>query len=454
MKMMQGLTDLFSFKYIALAMLVFQNTFLILFMSASRTRKPVGDGGHDDLYASSTAVVSMELVKFFCCLVVIAYENSGGGKDQSASSSGVVSHFWTVSGLRGLWSALINDVWNKPSEMLKLSVPSFLYTVQNNLLYFALSNLDAATFQVGYQMKILTTAVFSYFMLGKRLSFYQWVSLLLLTIGVSMAQLSASNAPAGDSTKTGMNSTLGFVAVLLAAMTSGFSGVYFERILKTSPTSIWMRNVQMGFFSILIALVTVYLNSVDWAIVQRHGFFHGYDSTVIAVILLQSTGGLVVAVVVKYADNILKGFAASFSIVTSCLLSAIFLDFRPTFVFLMGAVFVNLAMYMYATYPYVAGKEAAARGSSGGGNSPTGSAVSGAGGVRSRHSSGGGSGGAPGGSGGINSYLNSNALNYLTQSKSGAVNAHKGPTGSSNPFLASASSNAPAAKSKEASDYV
>jgi UDP-sugar transporter A1/2/3 len=36
------------------------------------------------------------------------------------------------------------------------------------------------------------------------------------------------------------------------------------------------------------------------------------------VTILQAIGGLVVAVVVKYADNILKGFAASFSIVTSC----------------------------------------------------------------------------------------------------------------------------------------
>ena len=34
------------------------------------------------------------------------------------------------------------------TEVLKLSVPSFLYTVQNNLLYFALKHLDAAPYQV------------------------------------------------------------------------------------------------------------------------------------------------------------------------------------------------------------------------------------------------------------------------------------------------------------------
>ena len=33
-------------------------------------------------------------------------------------------------------------------ETAKVSVPAILYTIQNNLLYLALSNLNAATFQV------------------------------------------------------------------------------------------------------------------------------------------------------------------------------------------------------------------------------------------------------------------------------------------------------------------
>jgi len=39
---------------------------------------------------------------------------------------------------------------------------------------------------------------------------------------------------------------MGFGAVLLATLTSGFAGVYFEKILKTGPTSVWMRNIQLG----------------------------------------------------------------------------------------------------------------------------------------------------------------------------------------------------------------
>jgi UDP-sugar transporter A1/2/3 len=39
---------------------------------------------------------------------------------------------------------------------------------------------------------------------------------------------------------------MGFGAVLMATLTSGFAGVYFEKILKTGPTSVWVRNIQLG----------------------------------------------------------------------------------------------------------------------------------------------------------------------------------------------------------------
>lgn len=49
------------------------------------------------------------------------------------------------------------------------------------------------------------------------------------------------------------------------------------------------------------------------------------------VLYLQALGGLVVAMVIKYADNILKGFATSLSIIISALISYLVLDdFNPT----------------------------------------------------------------------------------------------------------------------------
>lgn len=130
-----------AIKYAALLLLVAQMVGLVLLMRFSRTSHVEGQ----PLYLASTAVFIMEVMKLVICCGVITYQSGGD-----------------------LVGELNRHVVNAPVEMLKLSVPSFLYTVQNNLLYFALTNLDAATYQVCYQLKILTTAVFSMVLLQVR----------------------------------------------------------------------------------------------------------------------------------------------------------------------------------------------------------------------------------------------------------------------------------------------
>ena len=84
----------------------------------------------------------------------------------------------------------------------------------------------------------------------------------------------------------------------------GFAGVYFEKILKGSDVSVWMRNVQLAILSVPMGLVTSYLK--DGAKIADNGFFHGYDNFVWFTVAQNALGGLLVAVVVKYDDNILK----------------------------------------------------------------------------------------------------------------------------------------------------
>lgn len=90
---------------------------------------------------------------------------------------------------------LKDELLSQPIELLKLAIPSGLYTLQNNLLYVALSNLDAATYQIMYQFKIVTTAMFMVFMLNKRITAMQWVSLGILITGIVFVQVCVSFSP-------------------------------------------------------------------------------------------------------------------------------------------------------------------------------------------------------------------------------------------------------------------
>jgi UDP-sugar transporter A1/2/3 len=103
----------------------------------------------------------------------------------------------------------------------------------------------------------------------------KWISLVLLTFGVALVQLPAHEAPVkeegffhkhfnfhirAESPHTashdieGVNPTLGFVTVFAACMLSGAAGVYFEKVLKGSNATLWVRNVQLSFFSLFPAL--------------------------------------------------------------------------------------------------------------------------------------------------------------------------------------------------------
>lgn len=308
-------------KYGSLLLLVGQMVGLVLLMRYTRTHTI-----DSQLYLASTAVFMMELSKFTLCNIIIFWEKQ-----------------WSLTGLIG---EIRKHTLENPGDMLKLCVPSLLYTIQNNLLYVALTNLDAATYQILYQLKILTTAIFSKTMLRRQFSATKWFSLMVLTAGVAVVQLSGSGDSSSNGDDADKNRAIGLTAVLCAACTSGFSGVYFEKILKGSDVSVFVRNVQMGIPSMIIALCTCYMN--DNAIIQQKGFFIGYNAMVWCVIFVQAVGGLIVAVVVKYADNVLKVFASSFSIIFSCMISAVLFDFRPNGLFVVGAGLVCFSTVLYS----------------------------------------------------------------------------------------------------------
>ena len=152
------------------------------------------------------------------------------------------------------------------------------------------------------------------------------------------------NKEASDNSN--QNYLVGLIAVVISCLSSGFAGVYFEKILKGSSASVWVRNVQLGIFGMALGMLGLWWK--DGPAVAEVGFLFGYTDMVWCVIFNQAFGGLLVAVVVKYADNILKGFATSFSIIVSTVMSIYLFSFHVDLLFTVGAGLVIGAVYMYS----------------------------------------------------------------------------------------------------------
>ena len=277
---------------------------------------------HDDKASSKrSSVAALIALVAQNTLVVILLKQSfkEGAKKYSVSSVIFLSEVFKLfasafmlsarSGRENAFVPLLMRTQAEPHMLL----PCLLYVVQNILLFRAVQDLSPLVYIVCSQAKILTSAFFSMLLLGTRLSRAQSAALVLLTAGIVLVQV--STAPP-DETHEALVSQLnkqsrGLVAVFAASFTSGFAGVYLEKIFKDSSASIWVRNFQLSFYSVPVSAITMCLR--DRSIFEV-GIFHGYNTVVSAILLLQGLGGLLVSAVMKHAGNILKCFAISISI--------------------------------------------------------------------------------------------------------------------------------------------
>ncbi|KAE8195527.1 hypothetical protein A4X06_0g2809 [Tilletia controversa] len=226
-----------------------------------------------------------------------------------------------------------------------------------------------------------------------------------------------------------MNPFVGFLAVGAACMTSGFAGVYFEMLLKgragknkpatlpqhnlptrtvaietshsddsieielesfgakpvsssepvssqtnASPTnevlpSLWIRNVQLSLLSLPPAVFPVLLNACSYG--PAAPFAHITHPAALLTIAMQVIGGILTALVIKHADNILKGFAVAFSVLLSFAWSAFVVGSSPAgdgagAVSFDGWFFLGSALTLASTFLYNRHSVKAPRCSSGG----------------------------------------------------------------------------------------
>ncbi|KAI0046134.1 hypothetical protein FA95DRAFT_1494442 [Auriscalpium vulgare] len=346
-------------KYISLVTLAVQNAALALLMHYSRISTPPSRA-----YSAASAVLATELLKGFISLLIafsrveltpLQYTLAPGHSPSPVAKSALHPRVF-LARCRILGKEVFRqDCW-------KLSIPAILYVIQNNLQFVAASNLEAATFQVSYQMKILTTAAFSVVLLRRKLTPLKWLALFFLALGVGIVQIqcgaathgsSSATVAAGDDVHT-MVPFKGFLAVAAACFTSGLAGVYFEMVLKNSTGDLWVRNVQLSLFSLLPALVPVILAPSASPLAPAHSvpsithLFANFTPWAWATVLTQVFGGLITALVIKYADNIMKGFATSLSIVISFLASVALFHFHITVSFVVGASVVLAATWLYS----------------------------------------------------------------------------------------------------------
>lgn len=351
-------------------LLTAQYTTFVLLLHYSRVM-PSTNGKR---YLTSTAVFFNEVVKLAISLTIALYEVS----KTAPPSVPATSLFFSLTS-----AVFSGDSW-------KLAIPACLYTLANSLQYVALSNLQAAPFQVTYQLKLIATAIFSVILLNRSISLRRWGLLLLLLVGVGLVQMPISSS--GDislqeeaaahhafprsleewkaakldrpnlhkrsATYEGieedmmtafprMNAVVGLLATLGACVASSLASVYFEKVLKDSAksTSLWVRNVQLAVYSIFPALF-IGVVFLDGEKIAANGFFGGYNWAVWSTVVTQAIGGIATSFCIGHAYRDAKNVATATSIFLTTLGSIWLFEFELTGNFILGTFAVLVATYL------------------------------------------------------------------------------------------------------------
>ena len=237
---------------------------------------------------------------------------------------------------------------------LAFALPSLGYGLHNNLWYVAVTHLDPVTIAVMTQLKIVFAALFSVLLLGRRLGPVRWAAIVMLVLGLAPVQrhsmaLGSGHRRAAARDTAERDEMRGMLAMVGLCMLSGLSGAVMERLLKDSSraSSLWIRNLQLALFSLPVAVALVPLADAD--ALRAHGPWVGLNGWAATVVALGACGGVMVSVVFKYADNILKSFAVGISIAFSAAASWALFGFACSPAAAGGMCLVAAASVLYHT---------------------------------------------------------------------------------------------------------
>ncbi|KAJ1430086.1 nucleotide-sugar transporter-domain-containing protein [Ochromonadaceae sp. CCMP2298] len=285
---------------------------------------------YEDVSAHEILIVA-EVIKILFSVYMIFNETDPAQSD--SQGKGVNKLLWLLK---------------NSGKMLMLAV---IYGAMNILSFVALQYIGAGEFTICAQLKILTTAGFAVVVLGRTLTPTKWRSLVLLVLGCILVA-----SPSFNSEKGG-NPALGYMAVMVEVCLSGFASIYFEKVVKstTELVTIWERNFQLGFYSLLMYGGIIVYQSYQAGVEIEGGVegevvraaWSGWSLITLSVAVLGAAGGLLVAATLKYADAILKTLASAGAIVIATLLGHYFLSGPLDLIIALGSCVAIVAISDY-----------------------------------------------------------------------------------------------------------
>lgn len=296
-------------------------------------------------FNSSSMNLTIEFIKLFISFILIAYQNKN-------------------TSLISLYSI---------RKCVHFAVPAFLYFINNNLAVYIQIYMDSTSYQMLSSLKILSTAVLYYFIIGRKMSKIRWFSLILLFFSglfysfanlkslkdyyINHDALESALLPRDESIEVNYRlrdqiyiTEIGFIMILIYTIISGLSGVYNEYLLKKNITdSIFLQNFYLYTFGCFFNAFGFFVE-INYRNDKILDFFKGFNFFTFLIILTQVLNGFLLSIVMKYSSNITRLFIISSSLFVTTVLSILIFSLKLNVFFYLSFFVILLALYLYTFY--------------------------------------------------------------------------------------------------------
>mmetsp|Transcript_44535 Transcript_44535/g.144620 ORF Transcript_44535/g.144620 Transcript_44535/m.144620 type:complete len:299 (+) Transcript_44535:570-1466(+) len=229
-------------------------------------------------------------------------------------------------------------------------MPALLYCGYNNLVYANLAVLDPGTYNVLLQLRLVLTGLLYQALFARRLNRHQWLALVAITLGCVVKEADKLSAGGG---KGPLRASLGAWMLLLVQMLcSVLAGLYNELLLKDRagvPTH--LQNAYMYASSVLCNLLVLLFEGRLGEAVARDNLSALCTPTLLAVVAIMSSVGVVTGFFLRHLDSVLKAVASALEVVLSMLLSSLLFAVPLTPQAAGAALLVGVGVALYARPP-------------------------------------------------------------------------------------------------------
>uniref|UniRef100_A0A7S3K3L6 EamA domain-containing protein n=1 Tax=Aureoumbra lagunensis TaxID=44058 RepID=A0A7S3K3L6_9STRA len=254
-------------------------------------------------------------------------------------------------------------------SIIMAAVPGISYQILNNLNFVTLYYVDAPTFQILGNLKIVATGLAGWLLLGRSLSKGKWLALTLLTFGAATSQIStftqnqrercsnnqnqltesSSIPPAQIIIQQDMSSKfIGYISAITCVFLSASMGVFTEMYMKGNPASIHFQNLQLYFFGIFANIFALFFRD-EIGPNATTSLLHGFNFWAWITVLTNGSCGLAVSFLLRYADSIAKTYSSCLAIPCTSIASFLFLStpIGAPNIFGSGIMLISLAYYYF-----------------------------------------------------------------------------------------------------------